>query len=685
VRILVADSDRRFLELMRGVVEGEGHRVAVADSAERARDSLHRALPDVLLSSLDFHAGGGFDVVRELRGLPGGDGVRVVCTTSHRNTDAPDIRNLVRECLLDGVLRKPFPMFDLVDMLRDLQIDEEDADADADLDDPLVSSLATIGRPSEPAGPLQGRLSDVRPSSLASYAAVPLQMDNVRRIAALWARRASGLLRLDHGPGGASGWMLMGEGGPLDSDGWELISAALHGGDVMFERRSLDLSAGDQLGLGVMLFGRVRDPSRDRYVPEHRFHLIRRPRYTDALDALPLSADTRRLLAAVDTEGVLGELLEELGFSGDRVGPDLYALVQLGLVELDLEGERTQQVARALPRRGGRVSGGRPGSASTPVSHPADSVSNSSARSDLRQRILARRRQANGGRLPAGAVGVPSDPPDSTPTDIAVGGAPPADSHAPDSLGVHAVRLRRKMAVHGRTPVARRVAQASARERRRRVAHLRRELKLLQGQPPAVVLGLPADAPAGMVEQAGQRMIARYDEMTRDPLLPGEGHALAQQILELVRSAHTRMLAGGSAAAPPPPRSDADRFLDMARGLMQREEWAQALVMLRRARDEDLGDPAILACLGWATLHDPALSEGKRNEEASGLLLLAVQFGPDDFDANYYLARYLAARDNLDAACARAARALRSRPDDPAAQALLNKLRRQRDAQAPAD
>lgn len=700
MQILVADGDRRFLELLRGVVEGEGHTVTVADTSARALDQLRSLNPELVIADLDMDQGQGAAFLRKIRASRGADQVHIVATTARRSTSAPDIKALLSECRVDAILRKPFPMFDLVDQIRDIQIELGPAAPDTPDEDDASEAVADFlrrGHSTPAPATSDTRFSDVRRSALSSYASIPLDERNLQRVAGLWARRESGVLRLTAGPGGAEGWMVMAEGGPLDSDGWELLSAALHGGVMEFERRKPTTAAGDFLGLGAMLYGRAREPDDDGFISQHAYDAVTRSRYPDALAAVPLSRGTRAILELISPFVPIGELPERAQVDRAEVSADLAALARLGLVELGVPQERPlppTSSSTILPRQSYRSGGVPDPAAAAPPSAPPDSATSDSApsnsapsdavsRSSLRERIAARSREAKEGsisRTGGRHYDLDSQPSQPTAIDMRSFGGKTEDSSGPVSRPADWARLRRRMAHRGKSWSTRRLARQSTRERDRRVRHLRKERDLLRDQGPAVVLGLPLDAPATMIDEAAERMKARYESMKVDPQLPKEGQALAGEILTMVEAAHERLTTGGGRLDqgfddPPEPEADHERYLAAARHHMDRGEWTPALTLLRRARDEVLGDPTVLACLGWVTLHDDSMSEAEREEEARGLLLLAVQFGPDDFDANYYLARFLADRGEERAGLARAARALKLRPDHAPAKALVRKLR----------
>jgi len=239
--------------------------------------------------------------------------------------------------------------------------------------------------------------------------------------------------------------------------------------------------------------------------------------------------------------------------------------------------------------------------------------------------------------------------------------------------------LRRAAAQRGQARTGRGALDpAAAREARMRI--LRREAELSDTQSAAVILGVPADASPELVEAAGARMVARYDAMRSDADLPPEGRELAARILRRVQEAHRRLQGRShaedqlSARFSSPIQTEEDQLLEGAWQRIELGRWAEALSMLRRARDLKLDHPGILCALGWATQHDARMAPAERDEETRGLLLLAVQFDPDHAQANLLLARFLEDRGEHASALRHARRAVRSAPEDTESLVLQRRL-----------
>jgi CheY-like chemotaxis protein len=102
VTVLIVDDDPRACLLLRGILEGEGYRVAVAVDGPQARRELHRTCPRVVLVGLDSPATWRERVAAELRSAYGR--TIAVIGVGAVGADAPIRRGA------DGYLSKPFDL-----------------------------------------------------------------------------------------------------------------------------------------------------------------------------------------------------------------------------------------------------------------------------------------------------------------------------------------------------------------------------------------------------------------------------------------------------------------------------------------------------------------------------------------------------------------------------------------------
>jgi two-component system, chemotaxis family, chemotaxis protein CheY len=81
---LVVDDSSVIRKVARQILEGLGFQIAEAENGEEALQACRRSLPDAILLDWNMPKMDGYDFLRLLRRLPGGDGPKVVfCTTEN--------------------------------------------------------------------------------------------------------------------------------------------------------------------------------------------------------------------------------------------------------------------------------------------------------------------------------------------------------------------------------------------------------------------------------------------------------------------------------------------------------------------------------------------------------------------------------------------------------------------------
>jgi DNA-binding response OmpR family regulator len=102
VTVLIIDDDPRACLLLRGILEGEGYRVAVAVDGPQALRELHRACPRIALVGLDFPAEWVEEIAVEVRSVYGSMSAVIVFSVDS------DGRIRAYRAADDGYLSKPF-------------------------------------------------------------------------------------------------------------------------------------------------------------------------------------------------------------------------------------------------------------------------------------------------------------------------------------------------------------------------------------------------------------------------------------------------------------------------------------------------------------------------------------------------------------------------------------------------
>ncbi|OWK39476.1 GAF domain/HD domain protein [Fimbriiglobus ruber] len=120
------DDEPAIADLLRRVLEAEGHDVAIATDGEVALDQVAEHRPDLVVLDLDMPRMGGFEVCRRLKTDPGTRLLPVLVLTG---TGAADARVRAWDLGADEFLTKPFPNVEVAARCRSLLRQKELVDA----------------------------------------------------------------------------------------------------------------------------------------------------------------------------------------------------------------------------------------------------------------------------------------------------------------------------------------------------------------------------------------------------------------------------------------------------------------------------------------------------------------------------------------------------------------------------
>lgn len=117
--VVAVDDDHAGLELLRMVLEADGHAVRTSGTAAAALDLLVHAAPTVLVTDLMMGPDrrGGFHLIEQVRGRPELDGLPVVALTGI--TSAQDLAR-ARAAGADVCLTKPIDVDEFLRVLREV-------------------------------------------------------------------------------------------------------------------------------------------------------------------------------------------------------------------------------------------------------------------------------------------------------------------------------------------------------------------------------------------------------------------------------------------------------------------------------------------------------------------------------------------------------------------------------------
>jgi two-component system alkaline phosphatase synthesis response regulator PhoP len=115
--VLVAEDEQNIAESLSFLMEKAGLEVRVAYDGPDALESARRRLPDLVLLDLMIPGCDGFEVLRRLRDLPGGESLRVlILTAKGREID----RRKASDLGVDAYMTKPFSTREVVQRVQSL-------------------------------------------------------------------------------------------------------------------------------------------------------------------------------------------------------------------------------------------------------------------------------------------------------------------------------------------------------------------------------------------------------------------------------------------------------------------------------------------------------------------------------------------------------------------------------------
>lgn len=112
LKILVAEDERGIRLLITRVLADAGAAVTAVASGGEAFQSFTRARPDVLLSDIRMPGGDGYELIRQVRALPAGDGGRTPAVAISASVGEDEIPKILASGF-DRFVRKPFEAAEL--------------------------------------------------------------------------------------------------------------------------------------------------------------------------------------------------------------------------------------------------------------------------------------------------------------------------------------------------------------------------------------------------------------------------------------------------------------------------------------------------------------------------------------------------------------------------------------------
>lgn len=111
--ILIAEDDEAILEVMTIILEGEGHKIAIAKSAEEIFTVVADIIPCMLFLDISLGGSDGRDITKRLKSRDDTKMMPVIISSA--NADTVEI---AKEVGADDVLIKPFEIDELLGIVQ---------------------------------------------------------------------------------------------------------------------------------------------------------------------------------------------------------------------------------------------------------------------------------------------------------------------------------------------------------------------------------------------------------------------------------------------------------------------------------------------------------------------------------------------------------------------------------------
>lgn len=116
-KILIADDEYDFVEMVQDRLEKNGYVVLTAHEGVRAVEAAHKQKPDLILLDLKMPAGTGQSVLKAVRSHPETKNIPVIVITA---LPSGALEKEIKEAGAEAFFRKPFNMEKLLEKIESL-------------------------------------------------------------------------------------------------------------------------------------------------------------------------------------------------------------------------------------------------------------------------------------------------------------------------------------------------------------------------------------------------------------------------------------------------------------------------------------------------------------------------------------------------------------------------------------
>jgi two-component system, cell cycle response regulator len=122
--VLLVDDDPLILEVLSTILDLEEFDVVTASNGRKALAAVDASRPDVVVCDVMMPEVDGLEVCRRLKSDPATVDLPVILLTAR---DRPEDRQAGEDAGCDAYLTKPFSPLQLIDIIRDVRVNQRDA------------------------------------------------------------------------------------------------------------------------------------------------------------------------------------------------------------------------------------------------------------------------------------------------------------------------------------------------------------------------------------------------------------------------------------------------------------------------------------------------------------------------------------------------------------------------------
>ncbi len=111
-KILIAEDDEAILDVVKSILESEGHTVLIPRDEHHLYKIVHEEVPDLILLDIWLQGADGGKIAKNLKAKPATKDIPVILMSANNSTE-----RIAKEAGADGFLLKPFALEELLNII----------------------------------------------------------------------------------------------------------------------------------------------------------------------------------------------------------------------------------------------------------------------------------------------------------------------------------------------------------------------------------------------------------------------------------------------------------------------------------------------------------------------------------------------------------------------------------------